>query len=248
VAFTDDDAEPWPDWLERLATHFRDPTVNGVGGRDWQPHERGNRLTVGKINWFGRVTGNHHLGSGQARDVDLLKGVNWAFRGELIRLIGVDRRLHGRATVMNTEMAVCLAIRKRGGRLVYDPAVAVDHHVAARQDGDVNTRGGFEERSFTDAVHNGTLAIIEFLPPWRRALFITWAAVLGTSAEPGALQVVRLLLNGRTLYLWRRWLATMKGRAQGICTFLTEGKSTSRKIEGLGGITSATIGADAGTT
>ena len=41
VAITDDDAEPRPDWLARLIGHFAVKSVGGVGGRDWQPHERG---------------------------------------------------------------------------------------------------------------------------------------------------------------------------------------------------------------
>ena len=32
---------------------------------------------------------------GAARDVDFLKGVNWAFRGELLRGLGIDPRLRG---------------------------------------------------------------------------------------------------------------------------------------------------------
>ena len=34
LCFTDDDAEPLPDWLERLEHWYADPTVVGVGGRD----------------------------------------------------------------------------------------------------------------------------------------------------------------------------------------------------------------------
>ena len=211
VAITDDDAEPWPDWLERLSEHFADPKVGGVGGRDWQAHERGDRLVVGRISWFGRVTGNHHLGAGPPRDVDLLKGVNWAFRGDLLRTIGVDPRLRGTGTVMNTEMSVCFAIRRRGWRLVYDPAAAVDHHVAPRADDDVNSRGRLAAGSFTDTVHNETLAMLDHLSPLGRAAFAVWAAVAGTSAAPGVGQVVRLAWR-RSPQLWVRWRATMAGR------------------------------------
>jgi GT2 family glycosyltransferase len=219
VAFTDDDAEPRPNWLERMAPYFDVVGVGGVGGRDWQMHERWDEKTVGTVSWFGRIVGNHHLGAGPARNVDILKGVNWAFRGEVIRRIGFDPRLRGRRNVTHTELALCLRLRREGWRLIYDPAIAVDHHVAPRQDGDVNARGGFEANSFADAVHNETLALLDYLPPARRMAFLAWAAAVGTGAEPGVAQVGRLLARGRTAHLWQRWLATVRGRLDGIKTF-----------------------------
>ena len=52
VAFTDDDAAPWPDWIERLRQHFEsEPHLGGVGGRDWIPgFERAKpRRDVGRL-------------------------------------------------------------------------------------------------------------------------------------------------------------------------------------------------------
>ncbi|MFQ5923633.1 MAG: glycosyltransferase family 2 protein, partial [Anaerolineales bacterium] len=34
VSFVDDDAEPYPDWLERIEAYFQDRHVGGVGGPD----------------------------------------------------------------------------------------------------------------------------------------------------------------------------------------------------------------------
>ncbi|MGC4030162.1 MAG: glycosyltransferase family 2 protein [Tepidisphaeraceae bacterium] len=196
VALTDDDSEPHADWLERIVAHFADDTVAGVGGRDWQPYERGNRAVVGKVSWFGRVTGNHHLGCGPARDVDVLKGVNFCFRGEIIRRIRFDPRLRGRGNVTHGELALCLAIRREGWRLIYDPAIGVDHHVAPRHDGDVNARGGFEPKSYADAVFNETLSVWEYLRPAQRVAFAMWAVGCGTREVPGLLQIPRLMLQG----------------------------------------------------
>ena len=37
IAFTDDDAAPWPDWIERIVAHFEaDPKLGVLGGKDWQ--------------------------------------------------------------------------------------------------------------------------------------------------------------------------------------------------------------------
>jgi GT2 family glycosyltransferase len=66
IVLTDDDAEARPDWIARLVATLRsDRDIGGVGGRDWQPHERGEAATVGVVQWFGRVVGAHHLGRGR---------------------------------------------------------------------------------------------------------------------------------------------------------------------------------------
>ena len=77
IAFTDDDAAPHPDWITRVVDQFdQDSEIGGVGGRDWVYHgdqlEDGSQNVVGKLHWFGRITGNHHIGSGSAREVDVL--------------------------------------------------------------------------------------------------------------------------------------------------------------------------------
>lgn len=87
VSITDDDAAPHPDWLERIAAYFTsDSRLGGLGGRDWVYHgsklEDESRPVVGQLQWFGRVIGNHHLGVGEPREVDILKGVNMSFRKE----------------------------------------------------------------------------------------------------------------------------------------------------------------------
>lgn len=232
VAITDDDSEPRSDWLVSILRHFQDPTVGGVGGRDWQPQERWDEPDVGRLQWFGRIVANHHLGIGPARDVDVLKGVNCCYRGDVLRLIRLDPRMRGRGTVIHWELALSFAFQREGWRLIYDPAVAVDHHVAPRRDGDVNQRGGFERASFIDNVHNETLAVLEHLTPVRRVAFAAWAVLVGTREAPGLAQVPRLgLLERSPLGLTaRRTAAALHGRAVGAATWLRDRhKAETRK-------------------
>jgi len=225
IALTDDDAEPRPDWLERLAAALGNPRVGGAGGRDWQPTERADRADVGRVQWFGRVIGNHHLGAGPARAVDVLKGVNMAIRAPLLRPTGFDGRMRGAGAQMFWELALCLPIRRAGWTLVYDPAIAVEHHIAVRHDADQRHRGVFAAGPQVDAVHNETLVLLEHLRAPGRVAFLLWAMLVGTRLEPGVAQVPRLLLRGDVAF--GAWLATLRGRIEGWRSFRASGRDAA---------------------
>ncbi|MHB1310870.1 MAG: glycosyltransferase family 2 protein [Gemmatimonadaceae bacterium] len=218
VALTDDDARPRPDWIAGLLAHLESGAdVGGAGGRDWQPTERGNAPRVGIAQWFGRVIGNHHLGQGAARDVDVLKGVNCAFRAPLLRAVGFDGRLRGTGAQMYWELGVCLPLRRAGWRLVYDPQVAVDHDIVPRHDADTVHRGVFAPAPLRDLVHNETVELLEARGlPWR-ALFLAWALLVGTIEGPGLAQCLRRLLRGDAVAV-RAWRAALQGRLAGAAT------------------------------
>ena len=218
VALTDDDARPRADWIARMLAHFASAAdIGGVGGRDWQPWERGNAARVGIAQWFGRVIGNHHLGHGPPRDVDVLKGVNCAFRGPLLRAIGFDARLRGTGAQMHWELGVCLPLRRAGWRLVYDPQVAVDHDIAARHDADTIHRGVFAEAPLRDAVHNETVELLEGRGGAASAVVLSWAFLIGSVDGPGVAQCLRRLLRGDVVVV-RAWRAAFAGRLAGAAT------------------------------
>lgn len=212
IALTDDDTAPYPDWLERIEAHFAaDPHVGGVGGRDWQPIERGSQTVVGKIQWHGRTIGNHHLGIGHAREVDILKGANCAYRAEPLKQIGFDTRLRGRGAQVHWELALGLAMRRNDWKLIYDPAVALDHFPAQRFDADTNLRGVFNAEGLENAVYNETLILLSNLSPVRRTVYVIWAFGVGTRAEPGLAQLPRLA-KLKQPNLINRLKATQRGR------------------------------------
>lgn len=214
VALTDDDAEPESDWIERMLEHFKSASVGGVGGRDWQPIERGNKNRVGVLSWYGRVTGNHHLGCGPARTVHILKGVNCAFRGPALRKIRFDERMRGAGTVINWELAVSFAFLREGYQLIYDPAVSVTHHISDRKDGDTNQRGIFESESYFNNTYNEVLAISEHLSPTRRVAYSIWSEMLGTVGNPGFGQLFRTWIYSRypRASAWPRYCTAASAR------------------------------------
>ncbi len=204
IAITDDDAAPRPDWLACIEAHFQaDPAVGGVGGRDWVHHrgrvEYGARSVVGKVQWFGRVVGNHHLGAGGPREVDILKGVNMSFRRTAIQGIRLERYLDDRPGKTGSQPAAIdwsfsLAVKHAGWRLLYDPAVAVDHYPAPRFDehGE-HPRRQFSATAYSNEVHNQTLVLLKYLPPLRRVAFAFWALFVGSRDAFGLAQWLRFL-------------------------------------------------------
>lgn len=227
VSITDDDAAPRPDWLARIARHFeRDEGLAGLGGRD-HIHAPGREFdgrgcgTVGKVQFFGRCIGGHHLGIGGPREVEFLKGVNMSFRRALVGAVRFDGRLRGAGAQVGNEMAFCLALRARGLRLVYDPDVAVDHYEGTRYDPD--RRWNYAFGAMFDRAYNDTIILLCHLPALRAVLFLAWALLVGDRATPGLLQALRLHIIG-TDHPYRRCGAALRGRLSGVRSHLGRGR------------------------
>ncbi len=221
LSITDDDAAPHPDWLERINNHFlADHKIGGVGGRDWIHHgskiEADSCAVVGRLQWFGRVIGNHHLGVGEPRAVDVLKGVNMSFRTQAIAKLHFDERMRGTGAQVHFEMAFTLALKRDGWQMIYDPQIAVDHYPAQRFDED--QRNNFNAIAQINLVHNETLVLLEHLSPLRRAIFLLWAILVGTRDCFGFVQWLRFFPSQGQLAT-RKWLASWRGRQQGWQTW-----------------------------
>ena len=222
VLLTDDDAAPWPDWIERIEQAFvADPRLGVLGGKDWQFHgpartpDVGVETRSGALQWHGRMIGMHHwAAAGPAREVTVVKGVNMAVRAEALRAVGgFDERLAGTGAQVHWELALCLAIRRAGWKVVFDPSLGVDHFPAPRFDED--QRNHFDEAAQRNMVFNETLVLAEHFSPLRRTAFAIWATAVGTRGAPGLVQLLRARLNGRENG-WQRFVATMRGRVGGF--------------------------------
>jgi glycosyltransferase involved in cell wall biosynthesis len=217
VAFTDDDAAPHPDWLQRIEAYYlADQKVGGVGGRDRVYHgtelEDGAQPVVGKLQWFGRLIGNHHIGIGEGREVDVLKGVNMSFRRSSIQDLRFDQRMRGTGAQVHFEVMFCLKLKQNGWQLIYDSQIGVDHFRGDRFDED--QRDTFNQIALQNAVHNETLALLEYLSPIQHLVFAAWMIAIGTRDARGLLQWLRFLpkegkLSGQKL--WACWLGRWEG-------------------------------------
>lgn len=212
IAFTDDDAVPRPDWIERLRRHFADPAVGGVGGRD-ELHppapSDGPPDEVGRVTAWGKVKGNHHGGAGPAREVAVLKGCNIAFRREALAF---PHGLRGSGAQVHNELAMCLWARNGGWRIVYDPALVVDHYPAPRPDG--SGRGGDSDAAVCDAAYNLVAGLVSLRRDllWRRAVY---GLLLGDRAAPGVARAAAAIPRREPEVV--RWLSpSLRGQAAAL--------------------------------
>ncbi len=127
VAFTDDDAVPRSDWIERLARAYS-PGIGGVGGTV-QP-TRSTRLqpplTSTTIRKDGRTNGWLRIAGGII-EIDHLRGANMSFSREAIARTGLfDWNYSGDGSKFETDY--CVRIRRKGFKLLYDPDALVFHN------------------------------------------------------------------------------------------------------------------------
>lgn len=232
VAFTDDDAVPRPDWVGGLARHYAAPDVGGVGGRDvTQPRPLGEQTlpssAVGRVTAWGRHLGFHHVGEGPPVDVDVLKGVNMSFRREAY---AVPVGLLGDGAQVHHELASSLWARSRGWRLVYDPAVVVDHFHGPRFDKDQR------QRPAAVAVRNEAYNLVMSLVSQRPAMLLRRAAfglLVGDRATPG---IVRVLAGAalRQQDVLRKALPSLAGQLRALLDVLRGRTLRMRSFEPAG--------------
>jgi glycosyltransferase involved in cell wall biosynthesis len=219
IAITDDDAAPRNDWLERIEAHFvADEQVGGVGGRDWlylgtelqdATSHPGASNVVGRLRWFGNLIGNHHIGEGEPREVDVLKGVNSSYRRILLKEIRFDEQLRGSGAQVHWELSLGLQCKEAGWKLIYDPAVAVDHYLGQRFDEDQRVFK-FNPTALANAIHNQTFILLKHLNFPQRTIYLLWSFLVGTREAFGLIQWWRFLPSQGRLAT-QKWRASIDG-------------------------------------
>jgi GT2 family glycosyltransferase len=222
VCFTDDDARPHPDWLERIVTYYTDPRVGGVGGRDMVYKngtlESGLVTKVGTLNWFGRRYGNHHLELKGRTPVEVvtLKGVNSSYRRELIR--DFDRLLLG-VTQVAYEDDIGLAILKQGYRLIYDPQILVDHYPSSKRPEARVANMYLDKTQIYNINHNYTYVLLKHLPLWRKVSFLMYNFVIGDIPNYGLIRTLYHILETRSFKYLKLLPVAYSGKLGGIGTY-----------------------------
>jgi glycosyltransferase involved in cell wall biosynthesis len=214
IAITDDDTRPCADWLERIVGAFADPTVGCVGGRAMSALPARPDVHVGRINRFGRIVGNHDVGTGPRRSVDVVIGANMAFRADALVLprSGV---LLGTGAEPHNEVLITAWVRRFGYRVVYDPAIIVDHRRAdtVLPRDDLAHARETVEWTFANA-HNWFVGVTA-LGERSRVAVLAYGLGVGMRGSPGLVRAVFALLRGERDVL-RRVPASMRGQWAGF--------------------------------
>lgn len=133
VAFLDDDAVAEADWLQRLALHYVDPNIIGVGGKVlplW-PDQRP-RWFPEEFQW---VVGCSYKGlPNRLSPVRNPIGCNMSFRRTVFDAVGGFREGLGRSgqdAAGCEETELCIRARRHfpAAVILYDPLAVVHHHV-----------------------------------------------------------------------------------------------------------------------
>jgi GT2 family glycosyltransferase len=221
VAFMDDDAVAQREWLAKLRAHYDDASVIGVGGRDVVNNDGvvddREASNVGQVSWFGRLTGNHHLRIKGIREVQFLKGCNMSYRRSAI--VPVDPRLKGDVPYA-FELDMGLEARRKG-RLVYDPAVVVDHFPSVDMS---------PHRPSIALVlnHNVTYILLKHLGWPRRLCFLAYTFLVGDRDTIGLLRVP--LLIGRAGWTPAVVATHFRGKLSGVVSFLKWLRTRGRQL------------------
>lgn len=231
VAFMDDDAVPWPDWVERLMPHYDAPEIGGVGGRDvMEGAPAPAKRVVGRVTWYGKLIGHHDQGYGSPREADVLKGVNMSFRRNLIRF---PQFMRGAGAQAHFEVYVCLSIRRMGYKLIYDPGLMVDHYPAQRHD--IDQRNAVVHEAVANASFNLSAALLYGMPAYRRPVRVAYAFLVGDRRTPGLLRFLYgVLRRDRTVV--RSFLPAQKGVLEGLLHVIRrESTPSSARLDAKGG-------------
>lgn len=134
VAFLDDDARADPDWLQAQLRVYEDPSVLAVGGRIdplWADGRPG-RFPA-ELDW---IVGCCYRGLPQvAAQVRNVIGASMSFRRTVFTRAGLFDEGIGRTAAPRgceeTDLCIRATAAIPGGRVVYEPASRVVHHVPA---------------------------------------------------------------------------------------------------------------------
>jgi GT2 family glycosyltransferase len=215
LVFFDDDAVPRPDWLPRIAAHLGEDDVGGAGGRDivTDPDVLPRTTVAGRFMRSGRLIGNHHTITGPPRDVDVLKGANMAFKREAFAL---PTHLLGDGAQVHFEVAACLWARRRGWRLILDPAAEVLHIPGTRFDSDIRFRPSL--RAVYHMAFNFTWCLLSTRPKPPLRAFV-YGILVGYRGGPGIVRTAVALLRGERAVL-RRVLPSLAGHLHAVALLI----------------------------
>lgn len=221
IAFIDDDGYAPVSWLEQIENFFHlHPEAGALGGSDiiksepWSYYDC-HVTKVGLLSWNGKIIGNHHRKcEGSIRRVQVLKGVNMAFKRSTFeyldeKLAGIEGHLGNGS---QWELDLCLTLVNKNIPIYFDPSLVVIH------DSDHSKHDKLI--SAKNNAHNLSYVMAKHLSPIRYSVFLLYALIWGNEQLPGLIKTFVDSIRSKTLFPLKIYLYKLNGFFQGISTKL----------------------------
>ena len=223
VVFLDDDAEAFPDWLERIVALYDNPDVGGVGGRcinyfNFKLVTYPKADKVGHLSWYGRIVGNMYKDTTFSHpvEVDSLMGGNMSYRRHLLSQIKIDPVINSNVA-FHWELDMAQQVKKLGFNLLFDPMIKINHYSAPREvDGlrTVNSDGVYYSN------FNYSYLMLKHLTLPGKLAYLLYTFLVGSQLSSGLLHLMVQIIRGKTIDWNSDIVPSLKGRISGISTHL----------------------------
>ena len=132
VAFIDDDALPYPNWLEEIVnTYEEDEKVGGVTGEIVPLWENDSMSWFPKELWW--IISCSYVAIPMKQEVRNGIGTNMSFKKKIAEDVGLfntNLGKKGEKWILSEEVELCIRLReKTGKKIIYNPDVKVKHKV-----------------------------------------------------------------------------------------------------------------------
>ncbi len=228
ILLCDDDVIAPSGWIARHLYFYADPTIGAVGSSannyypDGSPFPKRSMQPIGQLTWYGKSYGNmyDHIEEWIGRspvDVDHLVGYNLSFRRSAFDRFEVAFKPYWQMF----EMDVCLQVKKRGYRVVFDFANVVNHYpsntaYAGGRDGDLQVK-------VFHGSYNHALVLAKHSPRHLEIPRLLYLLLAGSVATPGVLgSLIAIKVYGHPLrelqILLESWRYKIAGWKKGLQT------------------------------
>jgi glycosyltransferase involved in cell wall biosynthesis len=223
VALIDDDAVAADNWLSNHLRHYDDEAIGAVGGPALNHTPSGDRFPVqrvkriGKLAWYGKFVGNLNDSvleheNGAIAQVDGLAGNNMSLRRVAFEQFEENMRDYWQLF----ELEVCLQVRMRGFKVIFDFCNPVLHYPVSRNKVYDGTREGNLTQKFFNSAYNHAFILSKYTKGALRVVRLFYLLTISSVPFPGPIKYpLTVWRYGHPAREFRIMVGTLKAHLKG---------------------------------